>query len=248
MQKKELHISHHDRTTSYVFYEPENVEKYPLVIFSHGYNGHRYDFEKTCEYFVGEGIACASISFCGGSTRDDSGYPTTQMSLITEKEDLLALFESLVLEDKVLSDKVFLFGCSQGGLVSALSAAELKNKLAGLVLLFPALHIPYEWREKFPSLEGLVDEVEFWGLKLGKKFLIDMYDLYSFDVIGAYEGPVLILQGTEDRIVSLDTANKGRNAYKNCKLELFTGEGHGFSEDGNRRMEAMALYFIRDIM
>lgn len=31
-------------------------------------------------------------------------------------------------------------------------------------------------------------------------------------------------------------------------LEMFIGEPHGFSEEGNRRMEAMMLYFIHEII
>ena len=43
----------------------------------------------------------------------------------------------------------------------------------------------------------------------------------------------------------------GKNAaeeYAQGKLEVFTGEIHGFTENGNRRMEAMALYFVHDVI
>ena len=32
------------------------------------------------------------------------------------------------------------------------------------------------------------------------------------------------------------------------RLEEFAHEPHGFSEDGNRRMEAMLLYFVHECM
>jgi len=54
------------------------------------------------------------------------------------------------------------------------------------------------------------------------------------------------MHGTEDRIVSADYSRKMKENYRDARLELFAGEGHGFSEAGNRRMEAMAMYFIHD--
>lgn len=48
------------------------MDSYPAVILSHGYNGHQTDFARACEYFANTGIACAALTFCGGSTRDVS--------------------------------------------------------------------------------------------------------------------------------------------------------------------------------
>ena len=57
MNKKELTVKHHDREVSVTYYTPENMENYPVVILSHGYNGHQTDFALTCEYFANSGIA-----------------------------------------------------------------------------------------------------------------------------------------------------------------------------------------------
>ena len=42
MKKRELTIAHHGRCVYGYFYEPDTKE-YPLVIMSHGYNGHKSD-------------------------------------------------------------------------------------------------------------------------------------------------------------------------------------------------------------
>ena len=57
MTKTEILITHHSRTLHGYFYEPEGRERYPLVIMSHGYNGHKSDFEITAQYFAAAGIA-----------------------------------------------------------------------------------------------------------------------------------------------------------------------------------------------
>lgn len=248
MNKRDITVKHHGREVSLTYYTPDDTERYPAVVLSHGYNGHQTDFALTCEYFANSGIACAALTFCGGSTRDVSGYPTTEMSLFTESEDLIAVFDYVKEDPKVINNQIFLFGGSQGGLVSALTAAELKTKVRGLILLYPAFQIADNWRMNFPTMEEIPEEKEFWGLTLGKKFFVDMRELQVFDVIGDYEGPVLIMQGSEDVIATAGTAKRGMQCYKDCRLEMFMGEPHGFSENGNRRMEAMMLYFIHSIL
>lgn len=248
MKKEELIVNHHGRNVSVSYYTPSNERTFPVVLVGHGYNGHQTDFDKTCEYFAETGIACAALTFCGGSTRDVSGYPSTEMSLFTEKEDLIAVFEYIQKDSRIEQDKIFLFGGSQGGLVSSLAAADLKEKIAGLILLYPAFLIPDDWRKTYPKLEDIPEKNEFWELTLGKRFFVEIHDFNAYEIIGAYEGPVLIMQGSEDEIVPLNIAEKGKGCYKKCNLEVFAREPHGFSEDGNRRMEAMMLYFIHDVI
>ena len=101
MTKTEILITHHSRTLHGYFYEPEGRERYPLVIMSHGYNGHKSDFEITAQYFAAAGIASVACTFCGGSTRDESGFPTIDMTLFTEKEDLLAILDFMKQKEKV---------------------------------------------------------------------------------------------------------------------------------------------------
>jgi len=58
----------------------------------------------------------------------------------------------------------------------------------------------------------------------------------------------LILHGIQDEIVPIEYSVKAVKQYPNAKLEQFANEPHGFAEDGNRRMEAMMLYFIHECM
>ena len=91
-------------------------------------------------------------------------------------------------------------------------------------------------------------EFEFWGMKLGEEFFKSMRNFKTFDVIGHFERPVLILHGAEDEIVPIGYSVKAVKKYPNARLEEFAHEPHGFSEDGNRRMEAMLLYFVHECM
>ena len=60
MKKTEVRISENQRELYGVMITPEKGEKYPVVIFSHGYNGSGRDFESMGECLADHGIA----SFC----------------------------------------------------------------------------------------------------------------------------------------------------------------------------------------
>ena len=84
--------------------------------------------KKQRKYLADAKIASVACTFCGGSTRDESGFPTTQMTLFTEKEDLMAILESMEQRPNINKKQIFLFGASQGGLISAMVAEECKEK------------------------------------------------------------------------------------------------------------------------
>lgn len=239
----EIKITHHGRTVDGAVFLPEGISFYPAVIFSHGYNGCMTDFYAAGEYFAGHGIAAVCFNFCGGGLRDKSGFPTTSMTLDTEKQDLLAVHEYISALSGVSS--VFLFGSSQGGMISALAAEELRDRIGGLMLQFPALCIPDDWRRKFPADSDIPEETELWGMKLGREFAVGARALELPKAIGSYSGRVLIMHGCRDEIVPLRYSQWARDTYGNARLELFPEEGHGFCESESARMNEMCLDFIR---
>lgn len=248
MQIENITVSHHNRTIDATYYKPDGAGSFPLVIFSHGYNGHKEDAVPSAQYFAKSGIGAVCFTFCGGSTRDVSGFPTTEMTLFTEKEDLLAIVEEVKKWSWVDNRQLYLFGASQGGMVSALAAEERVEDIRGLILLYPAFCIADNWNERFKRVEDIPDTETLWDMTLGRKFFESIRGFRIEEQIGQFGGPVLLMHGTEDEVVSLEYSKWAAERYANARLEVFQGEPHGFSEDGNRRMEAMALYFIHECM
>lgn len=247
MKTTNLTIQHHDRTIDALLFEPES-DHYPLIIMSHGYNGHASDFETSATYFAEHGVAALCYTFCGGSTRDMSGFPSTKMTLFSECEDLNAGLDEALKHHKVDRSNVFLFGGSQGGLVSSMVASKRISDLKALILLYPALCVPENWTSKFPDPNTIPETMDFWDLKLGKDFFVSLRGLDPYHDLHRFNKPVLILQGSEDSIATLQNSQKAAEAYPNATLEVFSGEGHGFTEEGSRRMEAMTLYFVHECM
>ena len=87
------HIPHHGRVAEGTLFRPDTDKKVPLVLFCHGYNGRRDSFFPAASFLAESGIACFCLDFCGGAAVDKSGFPTEQMTLLTEKEDLGAALE-----------------------------------------------------------------------------------------------------------------------------------------------------------
>lgn len=216
------------------------------MIFSHGYNGHKEDFAVSAEYFAKSGIGAVCFTFCGGSTRDKSGFPTTEMTLFTEKEDLLAVMDEAAKWPWVDDSRIFLFGGSQGGMVSALAAEERGAQIRALILLYPAFCIADNWNARFKRAEDIPDTETLWDMVLGRRFFESVRDFRIKEQIGQFGGRVLLMHGTEDAVVNVEYSVWASEKYADARLEIFQGEAHGFSEAGNRRMEAMALYFIHE--
>jgi pimeloyl-ACP methyl ester carboxylesterase len=243
--KNVVNIKHHGREVYGVSYMPENKKKCPVVIFSHGFNGSNNDFAKNSEYLAANGVGAYCFDFCGGSTKSKSDLNTSEMSIFTEKEDISAVIDTIKNWDNVDADNIFLFGASQGGLVTTLVADEYVEEIKGILLLFPALCIADDWNRKFPTLESIPDTQDLWGVTLGRVFFETIHGYNVFEHIGKFHKNVLIFHGDKDEIVALEYGERASKVYPNASIEVFQGEGHGFSETGNKRVAEMTLEFVK---
>lgn len=105
-----------------------------------------------------------------------------------------------------------------------------------------------ENRKRFPIWEDIPDTQELWGMLLGRKFFESIHDFDIHERTGKFSKNVPILHGAEDTVVPFSYGEWAASRYPNARIEIFQGEGHGFSEYGVRRMEGMTLYFIHGRM
>ena len=257
MEKMELtsgitavHADHHGRTVYGDAYIPE-TEHFPLVIFSHGYNGCQDDFKESAEFLMDNGAASITFTFCGSGERDPSGFGTTNMTLFTEKEDLCALID-YAKQIKGFNGSLYLFGGSQGGMVSAMAAEERAEDITGMILLFPGFCIPDGWNntyypiDRYLTPESIPESIEFWGVKLGRNFVLTLRGLDIYANMAAFRKPVLIMHGTNDAIVPISCSRRAAETYRNAELVVYNGEGHGFTPAAMRDVETKLLTFINN--
>lgn len=243
--RQELYIENAGKKIYVCARYPAAQHPSPAVIFSHGFNGSAGDFASEADFLAANGIVSYCLDFCGGSIRSRSSLKTTEMTVFTEQDDLLAVIRHAKTDSRTDGKNIFLFGGSQGGLVSALAAERLQNEIRGLILLYPAMCIPDDWRKIFPKTEDIPETYTLWGMPLGRNYFMSLRSFCIFENIGAYPGQVLILHGEADSVVPLCYGKKTAAAYKHARFTSFPGEGHGFSSNTERKVCAELLNFIR---
>lgn len=165
---------------------------------------------------------------------------TTDMSVLTEVKDLIAVIEYVSSLEYTDESNILLMGCSQGGFVSAITASKLKDKIKKLVLFYPALCIPDDARKgqmmfaKFDP-ENIPEIVPCGPMKLGKCYVETVIGMNPYDEIKDYENDVMIVHGTADKIVDIKYAKEAVTTYEEkadriVKYHEIDGGGHMFSK------------------
>lgn len=242
----EIHIPHHNREIYGIFFTPNECKAFPVVIFSHGFNGTTDSYLERCRHLASHGIGALTFDFCGGSVHSKSSLATSEMTLFTEEEDLYAVIDFIQSQKNVNQNNIFLFGESQGGLITALAADTRKDEIQGVLLLYPAFCIPDNWNAKFPKEEDIPEKEDLWGVTLGKAFFTTLRGYDVFKHIGKFEKNVIIFHGDKDDIVPLQYGEKAHSLYPHAEIKVFHGEGHGFSEPANKQVMQMTLDFVQN--
>ena len=234
-------IAHHGRKMGAELLLPA-AQAELAVVFCHGFNGSRRDFLPEAQLCVQCGCAALLFDFCGGSVHDESGFPTTSMTLATETEDLHAAVDEVLRVSG--ARRAVLFGGSQGGLVCALAAAERRD-VCGMMLLYPAFCIPDDWRRRFPDADYPARET-LWGMTLGRAYFADAC-ARDLAPLSAFAGQVLLVHGTEDAVVPVGYSRRAAARYSHARLVELAGEGHGFSPAGEARVRDLLAAFLRQL-
>lgn len=228
-----------------VFFLPDKNKRYPTVVISHGFGGSYQDNLNYALDLVNQGIACYSFDFCGGSLHSQSSGKTSEMSVLTQLQDLLEIIKAIKKLPFVNQNQIFLLGESQGGLISALAASRLKNEIRGLILLYPAFNIPNNARSEYSDIHLIPQQFGLWGIPLGKCYYEDIYQLNVFESIGNYPGPVKIYHGSHDELVPVEYSKRAIQIYSHADLEIINDVGHGFYGHISKKIGQRIIQFIK---
>lgn len=201
------------------------------VILSHGFNSCADDLADVAKKLAECGIYAVCYDFNGGGVRCKSTGKTTDMSILTEQADLRDMI-SLV-RSRPQIKKIYLYGESQGGFVSALTAPEFAD-IEGIFLVYPAFVIPNDWLNKQESeLQG---EFDFMGVKLTKTYFdgVPRYDVIA--KAAEFTRPIRIWHGAADPVVDPEYSLKLVKACNKCELTVFSGLGHWFPPEYRERV------------
>ena len=220
------------------FIPKDENQKHPVVIMSHGYNGDPVLFYELCNRLANNGYICYFFDFPGGSIRTRSQGNSKKMSLRTEQQNLTDIIHNIMNWDNVDKQHIFLVGESQGGIVSALTAAHEKENIKAIALMYPAFSIPIGAQHSYRKAEDVPEEQEVMNLKLGRKYYADILDMNVYQEISAFEGDVLIVHGDKDTLVPLEYSEKAMPHYKHAELKVIPGAPHGFYLPNDMKVNA----------
>jgi len=244
--EEELWIKNGNRNIFGVLSRPVQKagEKYPVAIISHGFNGTHWFGKDYFEMMKEKGYMCYTFDFPCGSVNSKSDNNTMNMSVKDEVSDVESIIDYFKSLPDVDASRIVLIGESQGGLVSALTAASRAKEVSQLVLIYPALCIPDNWNERYPKVEDIPDTTRLWNVPLGRSFFMEIRDLNPYKNIKKYKRPVLIIHGDKDQVVPLSYSQRAVKTYKKAKLEVIKNARHGF----NPTERALAIGWIKDFL
>lgn len=228
-ETQELYARRDENQIYGLLYVPKNAgEKMPAVIFSHGFGGNYQVGAQYAEALAEKGYVVYCFDFCGGSPGSRSDGSTLDMSIFTEQADLEAVIHTIQEQPFVDEENIFLMGTSQGGAVSAITAAANKEKITGAILLYPAFVLVDRTKEQFESVEDIPDTYYLMWMTVGRAYAEKLLDYDIYEAISHYDKDVLIIHGDEDSIVPLSYSEKAVEVYDSARLEVLPGAGHGF--------------------
>ena len=250
IQKSEFHCVRGGLTIRGICFRPEG-QNIPIAIVSHGFMATQATTKHYARQLAAWGYCAYCFDFNGGGVGSKSDGRTVDMTVLTEVEDLKAVIAYACTRPGCDPARLTLVGCSQGGFVSALCAAELGVRVESLVLFYPALCIPDDARLGKMMLchfdpADIPAEMRCGPMRLGREYAATAQKMDPFAAIAPYSGRVLILHGLEDKIVAPAYARQAWQAYEDacsgrCELIFLQGAGHGFT----RRYDRQALPLVQ---
>ena len=216
----------------------------PAVIVSHGFGCTHADVEGYADFLAASGYITCIFDFCGGGEGSLSDGDMIHMSLFTEVDDLLSVIAAVSGMPDVDPGHLFLMGTSQGGVVSAMTAAARPDCTAGLILLYPAFVMADHAREEFGCAGNIPETYDKMGRTVGRIYAETLLDLDFFSVIPSYEGDVLIVHGDADTIAPVSYSRRAAEAYRSASLVVVPEAGHRFEGDDLKMVQDRMLAFL----
>lgn len=215
----------------------------PLVVMAHGHGGTRDEaggFKRVAEALAENGIASIRVDFsgCGESTE-----PFTENVLTNMLADIRASREFAIQQSTIDSERIGILGYSMGGRLAILATEQ--DVYSAVVLWTPVASNGVEsmfdflgGQQSYERLRSEAKEAGFavletpWGARqhLSLQWFTDLENSNPLAAIRAYDGPLLVLYGSNDDVINprfskavLDNAANSRPKVE----QIIDGAGHG---------------------
>ena len=259
MQERSISFENDGQKLYGMIHIPDGNPPYPCVVFLHGYTGNRIEdhrlFVKAARSFCAKGMVSLRFDFRGSGESEGNFEDVTIESEISDAIQAVNYVSGL---KEVDNQRIGILGFSLGGCVAACISPRVNPRSLALWSPFTLLDYlveregvvmkdPYAWLPKtyLVTLKRKGSE-DIGGFKRAKAFFESIRKVDPLREIASYNGPVLIIQGSEDEVICPTNAELLYDALIGRRVLLFIdGADHSFSSDLWERqvIETTAIWF-----
>lgn len=239
-----------------MLHRPSTQGPYPAVMILHGFTGQRIEphriFVKLARRLAEVGIAALRFDFRGSG---ESEGDFADMTILGEVSDAIAGLHWLADQPGITPDRLGVLGLSLGGCVAAITAGRLAERVRALTLWaaladpmrsFRAfLELPPEQRP--PRVENGYD---YGGNVIGDRFFAELPQVQPLTEVARYQGPALIVHGTQDEAVPCSDADAYETALAGrARKHLIPGADHTFNRASwESEVITVSVEFLRSVL
>ncbi|MDQ5826478.1 MAG: alpha/beta fold hydrolase [Chloroflexota bacterium] len=230
---------------------PEGPGPYPAVALFDGMGGSSHGprrmFAQLCRLLAAEGLAALRFSFRGNG---DSEGDYKDVTVERELSDARRSLQFLVQQPGVDASRLGLVGMSLGGLIAA-GTAGTHNNVRGIVLWSAVAHNGERANSRLtPEQRVQLDTLGYYdngGFAQNRTYHEQLVAMNGVEMLAPYEGPALIIHGTEDTAVPIDDAYLYKEALgERAELVVIEGANHIFSRlDWEQTVLESTVAFLR---
>lgn len=220
--------------------------KVPVIMNLHGFGGNKCGYKnlhvQQARALEAHGAAFVRFDFYGNGESDGEFEDMTFTGLLKDAEDIYNWIKEQEWAD---AEQIILSGHSMGGYVASTIAPRLKP--AKVILQAPGAAMWIGGLERVQAMEEKgIFSADVEGLCFSTTFNKTMHPYEPFEAAKGYEGPVLLIKGSEDKMVYEEICEKYLAVYgDNCTFALVEGGNHNFTSIPNRKfVEDAMLRFV----
>ena len=248
MEEKTFYRDDNKKICGELYIPNNSYDEFPLVILSHGFGANMSSTRELGKSLCKIGFASFVYDFIGGGYSIKSDGQMTEMSVLTEANDLNTVLDELKEDERINNDNIFLLGQSQGGFVSTYVAGT-RDDIKGLIDYYPAFCIRDDAEEVYKSADEVPEIYQLakmGGVSLGKIYYVDCTSFDIYEVMEDVECNTLLMHGTSDNVVPISYSQRASETIPNCEYVVYQGQGHGFSGDADKDSAERTIKFLKE--
>ncbi|WP_203642609.1 alpha/beta hydrolase [Levilactobacillus andaensis] len=233
-------------------YEPAPQPNGTIAILMHGFMSDRGYADTALLVQLAQrlrkiGVGTVRFDFDGLGHSDGDFANMTVLSEIADAQAVLAAVQT-----RLAPQQIDLLGHSQGGVVASMLAGYYPDLIHKLVLMAPAATLKDD--AIAGHTRGLVYDPHHIpaqlsmdnGKTLGGFYLRTAQLLPIYETAQNFTGPVCLIHGDADQIVSNQASQRYDNVYQNSTFHLIPGASHRLDGTARKTVLQLATEFIAD--